>query len=55
MHGLKHLYGRTQCVKITSNIFSQSAMVTSGVIQGSILGLILYAAYTNDIVECFKY
>ena len=30
-------------------------MVTSGDIQGFILEPILYAAYTNGIVECVKY
>ena len=30
-------------------------MVTSGVIQGSTLEPIFYAAHTNDIIECFKY
>ena len=38
MHGLKaFFFGRTQYVKIASNFFSQSTMVTSGIIQDSIL------------------
>ena len=49
------LCDRTQCVKIASNTISQSSKVTSGVIQGSILGPILYAAYTNNTVKSFKY
>ena len=53
------LTGRTQFVKINSkihsNLFSQSSSVTSGVIQGSVLGPLLYAAYTNDIIRCFSY
>ena len=53
------LTGRTQYVKINSiiysNLFSQSSSVTSGVIQGSVLGPLLYAADTNDIIRCFSY
>ena len=53
------LAGRTQSVKINSkiysNLFSQSSLVISGVIQGTVLGLLLYATYTNDIVRCFSY
>ena len=30
-------------------------MVTSCVIQGFVLGPILYAAYRSDIAECFKF
>ena len=44
----------TQSVKIYNHI-SGPTNVTSGVIQGSVLGPILYAAYTNDIVRCFTY
>ena len=53
------LIGHTQSVKINSkiqfNLFSQSSSDTSGVIQGYVLGPLLYAAYTNDIVRCFSY
>ena len=52
------LTGRTQSVKINykihSNLSSQFSSVTSGVIQESVLGLLLYAAYTSDIVRCFS-
>ena len=44
-----------QFVKISNNLFSQASPVLSGVIQGSILGPILYAVYTNYIVRCFSY
>ena len=46
------LTNRTQSVKIYNHI-SGSTNVTCGVIQGSVLGPILYAAYTNNIVRCF--
>ena len=53
------LTGCTQSVKINSkicsNLFSQSSSVTSGMIQGSMLGPLLYAAYTDDIIRCFSY
>ena len=49
------LTNRTQSVKISPNLFSPPSSVSSGVIQGSILGPILYTAYTNDIVKCFSY
>ena len=48
------LTNRTQSVKIYNHV-SGPTNVTSGVIQGSVLGPILYAAYTNDIVRCFTY
>jgi hypothetical protein len=48
------LTSRTQAVKL-SHIVSQATPVASGVIQGSVLGPLLYAAYTNDIVKCFSY
>ena len=44
----------TQSVKIY-NYVSGSTNVTSGVIQGLVLGPILYVAYTNNIVCCFPY
>ena len=49
------LTNRTQSVKISPNLFSPPSSVSCGVIQGSILGPILYTAYTNDIVRCFSY
>ena len=48
------LTNRTQSVKIYNHI-GGSTNVTSGMIQGSVLGPILYAAYTNNIVCCFTY
>jgi hypothetical protein len=49
------LTDRTQAVKLPPGIISSSVPVTSGVIQGSVLGPILYCAYTNDIIQCFTY
>ena len=53
------LTGCTHSVKINSkihsNLFSQPSSVTSEVTQGSMLGLLLYDAYTNDIIRCFSY
>ena len=43
-----------QSVKIY-NCISRFTNVTSGVIQGSVIGQILHAAYTNDIVCYFTY
>jgi hypothetical protein len=51
----RFLTNLTQSVKISSNLISQPSSVTSGVVQGSVLGPILYAAYTNDIVHCFSH
>ena len=49
------LSNRTQAVKVYPNHISRLSSVTSGVIQGSVLGPIFYAAYSNDIVKCFNY
>ena len=53
------LTGRTQSVKINSkihsNLFSQSSSATSGMIQGFVLGPLLYTANSNDIIRCFSY
>ena len=49
------LTNRTQAVKLSPGYVSSCSSVISGVIQGSVLGPILYCAYTNDIIRCFSH
>ncbi len=44
----RYLYDRYQIVKVGS-VLSDSVLLKSGVIQGSILGPLLYVAFTNDL------
>ena len=46
----KFLAHRTQCVRV-NHALSSAASVTSGILQGSILGLALFVLYINDLPE----
>ena len=49
-----YLSGRSQCV-LVNNCLSQPLPVKSGVPQGSILGLLLFIVYVNDLSERVNY
>ena len=49
------LYNRSQAVKVSTSCLSSTTLVTCGVIQGALLGPILFSAYITDIVDCFHY
>ena len=48
------LTGRTQCVKIDGMLFEWKS-VSSGVLQGSVLGLLLFVIFINDMPDKVKF
>jgi len=48
------LYNRTQCVHTRSAI-SSPKQLTSGIVQGSMLGLLLFLLYVDNVVKLFNY
>lgn len=51
---LSYVSNRQQAVVINGHT-SRISPVTSGVVQGSILGALLYTLFVNDISSCFKH
>ena len=49
-----YLYSRTQAVSI-GNTLSNLLTIQSGVPQGSILGLVLFTLYINDLPTCSQF
>jgi hypothetical protein len=49
-----YLTGRSQCVCV-DGVASNSARITSGVPQGSVLGPLLFCLFMNDVSEVMKH
>ena len=46
------LNGRTQQTRVGA-AYSEAIAMTSGIVQGSCIGPILFVIYVNDVVDCF--
>ena len=54
-HHLKdYLFNRSQCVNFQGEM-SSFKPITVGVLQGTILGPLLFIVYFNDLSDCLKY